>query len=93
MIKISAKHTTETETTLLLEGRVVNSWVELVASTCEEALGRGRQLTLDLKGVTFVDGKGAALIHSLMARRVGITNCSGFITEQLKNHATARLWH
>jgi len=84
MLRISVVDSTNDAMTLLLEGQVTGDAVDELNSSCDRALAEGRRLTLDLTGVSFVDRKGVALFHRLVARQVGVVNGSGFVAEQLK---------
>jgi hypothetical protein len=68
---------------LRLEGRVGGPWVDELARACDGVLRKGRRLTLDLAGTTFVDTHGAALLRRLHQHRVALVNCSPFVAEQL----------
>ncbi len=70
--------------TLRLAGRVIGPWVAELRRASEEALARGRFLTVDLGDVSFVDQGGVALLHELRYRQVTLTNCSPFLAERLK---------
>ena len=78
-------------TCLRLEGRVTGPWVEELRRVCTETLGNnGRSpghLVIDLAGVSFLDAEAIALFRELAAHQVSFTNCSAFITEQLKGVA------
>ena len=56
--------------TLQLEGRVEGPWVEVLAQSCSSALPNldGRQLRIDLNGVTFVDAHGKARLAEMYAQ-------------------------
>jgi ABC-type transporter Mla MlaB component len=68
---------------LLLEGQIINCWVDVLDNSCEQVLSQGRQLTLNLKNVSFIDKRGIALLRRLKQREVKIVNCSGFIGQLL----------
>jgi anti-anti-sigma regulatory factor len=73
---------------LRLEGQVTGPWVEELRRVCNELISkRGdatQRLVLDLSNVSFVDANGIALFRELTAHLVSLTNCSAFVTEQLK---------
>ncbi|HSB61021.1 MAG TPA: STAS domain-containing protein [Vicinamibacteria bacterium] len=66
-----------------LEGRLSGPYVEELGRVLVPAVEGPRTVTLDLSGVTFVDGPGAQLLRSLVARNVGIQGCSGFVAHLL----------
>jgi anti-anti-sigma regulatory factor len=73
---------------LKLEGQVTGPWVDELRRVCNERIedqsGEPHPLVLDLAGVFFIDADGVALFQELAARHVTVTNCSLFVTEQLK---------
>jgi len=83
MLRITVSSSTEHEVALLLEGQIINSWVEVLRTFCEQELSRGRGLTLNLRSVLFADNAGAALLRDLKQRKVKIVNCSTFIAQLL----------
>lgn len=83
MLRISVKGSQAEVVTLMLEGKVVEDTVEVLASSCEEILTAGRGLILDLSGISFVDKSGIDLIHKLASGRVKVVNSSGFVAQQL----------
>ena len=84
MLRISENNPSFENVILLLEGQVVNSWVEIVRESCEQALAKNCQLILDCAGVTFADRQGIALFQILQRCQVKLINCSPFLKEQLK---------
>jgi len=65
MLKITAKRE-EDKSTLMLEGKLAGPWVaELQSSWDAERAAAGKQVSLDLNEVTFVDAEGKALLAKL----------------------------
>jgi hypothetical protein len=92
MLRISRTTlTAEQPVSLRLEGQVTGRWVEELRGACDQLLDktglRGNRLVLDLAEVSFIDADGIALFRELSALRVIVTNCSPFVTEQLKGVA------
>lgn len=85
MLRITVSGSTRQATALLLEGWIVNEWVDVLDNSCEQVLAQGRQLTLNLKDVSFVDKRGTALLRELQQREVKIVNCSAFIGQLLNS--------
>jgi ABC-type transporter Mla MlaB component len=85
MLRISVVRSSSQAVTLQIEGDVKGRWVEELRRSCEEALSRGTQLTLDLAGVSFIDLEGIALFRALLNRRVALTRLSSFTAEQLRD--------
>ncbi len=87
MLRISENNTSFEIVTLLLEGQVVNGWVDILKESCDQVLAKNCQLILDCAGVTFVDRQGVALFQTIQQRQVKLINCSPFLKEQLKETA------
>jgi anti-anti-sigma regulatory factor len=88
MLKISRTDGQANQVVLKMEGTLGGSWVAEVRTICEGLLRDGRRIELDLRGVTYVDLAGAALLGALRDdSRVGITTASAFVTELLKGGA------
>lgn len=87
MLRISETNVNETSVTLTLEGRMTGPWVREVRDYCQQFLGNGRRLCLDLAGVSFVDQEGVSLFRDLVTRGAVLTNYSPFIAERLKEVA------
>lgn len=85
MLRISETSTSIDRVILLLEGQVGNHSTDIVWETVEKVLAQGRQLILDLAGVTFADRSGIALLRELQQRQVALINGSPFLREQLKD--------
>ena len=84
MLRISEIELTGEAATLRLEGRIVRALVAEVQNACEQYLSNGHRLTLDLADLLFADRDGIALLHELMRRGVSLSNCSPFLSEELK---------
>jgi len=84
MLRISIGEATTDANTLRLEGRVIGPWVGELSRLCRSLLNQSRNITLDLAGVSFVDGDGLALFRDLRVRSVVLKNCSPLLAEQLK---------
>ena len=88
MLRISQTATTETGTTLRLEGEINGRWVEELRKECVRMLGtdtmNGRRLVLDVGGVSSIDGAGLALLRELVSRLVLVRNASLYVSELLK---------
>jgi anti-anti-sigma regulatory factor len=87
MLRISEIETTKSSVTLGLEGRMTGPWVSEVRHFCQQFLGNGRSLSLNLAQLSFVDREGLDLFRNLATRGVALTNCSPFIAERLKEVA------
>ena len=87
MLRISENNPSFENVILLLEGQVVNGWVDILKESCDQALAKNCQLILDCAGVTFADRQGIALFQILQKCQVKLINCSPFLKEQLKENA------
>jgi anti-anti-sigma regulatory factor len=85
MLRISFTESADHSVVLRLEGQVAGPWVEELRTSCERILTEGRQVTLDLTYVSFVDDDGIVLFRALAGRCVGLTNGSPFVVELLKD--------
>ncbi len=84
MLRITEDNLTNDWTTLRLDGRLVSEWVEILRSSCEQALESESRVNLDLAGVSFADYEGVKLLRQLEQRQVALINCSPFLREQMK---------
>ena len=85
MFRISVERFSNHHETLHLEGHLIGPWVEQLQLSCEQGIGGGKQLSLDLTAVSFADRDGIVLLRELKARDVAITNCSPVSAHQLKD--------
>ncbi len=83
MLRISESVSSDGITTFRLEGQLSGPLVEEARRSCDFP-GNGHQLNLDLEELSFVDREGIALLNTLAKRGVGLTNCSQFLKERLK---------
>ena len=84
MLRISIVESSPEASTLRLEGRVIGPWVDELSRLCASLLKERASVTLDLSGVSFVDGDGLDLFRELRTHRVVLQNCSPLVNEQLK---------
>jgi len=81
---VSDLRITETETsaqavTLKLEGKVAGEGAELLARECRGYAKAGLQITLNFRGVTYVDAPGSRVLKSLIRNGARVDNCSDLI--------------
>jgi len=84
MLRITATDSGNRHTILRLEGRIAGPWVTELRKACEEVLGNGEALELNLAEVSFLDSTGVVLLTNVRSRGVELADCSPFVTEQLK---------
>ena len=89
MLRITEKWQENEAPSLLLEGRLVGPWVELLRSSCEQLAMRAPQFTLDLAEVNYADAAGLALLHQFQLQQIALGNCPAFLQEQLKQPASS----
>jgi ABC-type transporter Mla MlaB component len=87
MLKITRSDLDSTRTALRLEGRVTKANLSELERARMECQQEGRQLVLDLAGVSFVDRGGVAALHELRRDGTVLTGCSPFVSELLKEEA------
>jgi len=84
MLRISEIEQNGEGATLRLEGRLVGMLTAEVERACETHLVNGNRLVLDLADLSFADRAAIALLQDLRSRGVSLTNCSPFLSEELK---------
>jgi ABC-type transporter Mla MlaB component len=84
MLRITPTDSGNHHVILRLEGRVAGPWVAELRKVCEQVLGGGQGLKLNLAEVSFLDPAGVSLLMKVRARGVELAECSPFIMEQLK---------
>ena len=67
-----------------LEGNLAGPWVEELRRLADDALSQKKAVSLDLRGVRFVDTQGVALLREFSRRRISQVNCSQFVIQQMK---------
>ena len=90
MMRIRQVVDSRTETTLLVEGRIVSEWVGVLELECRQVrLEPRRQLRLDLTAVTFIDPPGVSALRRLEADGVAIVRVPDFIGALLRGDGEA----
>ena len=85
MLRIVEEKATNNQTVLRLDGRLVSQWIEILRSSCEQAIKDNGSLVLEMSGVSFADREGLRLLRQLNERQVALLHCSPFLREQLKS--------
>jgi len=75
---------------LKLEGKLQGPWVDEAHDAYALAAAQASRTCLDLSGLTFADGKGAALLRELIRSGAQAVGCSSFIAELLQLSAGSR---
>lgn len=90
MLRIRQVAESRTETSLLVEGRIVSEWVGVLEGECQQLrLEPHRQLALDLTAVTFIDPSGVSALRRLASGGVAIVNVPEFIEALLRGDGGA----
>ena len=66
-----------------LEGNLAGPWVEELQKLADDALAQKKAVSLDLRGVRFVDAQGVALLREFSRRSISQINCSQFVIQQM----------
>ena len=84
MLRITPIESSDHYIILRLEGRIAGPWVTELWNACEEPIGEGKALVLNLAEVSFLDNAGVNLLTRIHARGIVLADCSPFVAEQLK---------
>jgi len=76
-IRITAE--TASAATLGLEGQISARWVSVLEEESSRLLGEGKDLVLDLSGVTYISLEGARVLSELSSKGVRLANGSPLI--------------
>ena len=81
MLRITPIDDETSRVTLKLEGRLVTQWMAMLETECARFTDAGRQVTLDLADVVFLDCDAAALLDRLRAGGITLVRSPAFIQE------------
>jgi ABC-type transporter Mla MlaB component len=84
MLRITRLVGNDSVDTLKLEGKLQGPWVNEVHDACALSLTDASCTCLDLSGLTFADGDGAALLRELIRSGAQVVGCSSYIAELLR---------
>jgi anti-anti-sigma regulatory factor len=84
MLRIRRDDLNSHETHLLLQGRIVAAWAEMLERECGELSRSGFHVVLDLSDVIFVARTGLEALGRLACAGVGITGASPLIAAMLE---------
>ena len=84
MLRISVASDSSQAIQFQLQGNLAGPWVEELRKLTDEALVQKKAVSLDLRGVRFVDTQGIALLRDFSRRRISQVNCSPFVIQQMK---------
>ena len=69
---------------LKLEGKLQGPWVDEAHDAYALSAAEASRSCLDLSGLTFADGEGAALLRELIRSGAQVVGCSSYIAELLQ---------
>ena len=72
---------------LKLEGKLQGPWVDEAHDAYALSAAQPSRTCLDLSGLTFADGEGAALLRELIRSGSQVVGCSSYIAELLQDSA------
>lgn len=84
MLRISVASDSVQTIQFHLEGNLAGPWVEELRRLADDALAQKKAISLDLRGVRFVDVQGVALLREFSRRQISQVNCSPFVNQQVK---------
>ena len=90
MLRITRMVGDDSGETLKLEGKLQGPWVDEAHDAHALSAAQASRTCLDLSGLTFADGEGAALLCELIRGGAQVVGCSSFIAELLQLSAESR---
>ena len=84
MLRITRTVGDDSVDTLKLEGKLQGPWVDEAHDACARSATPATRTCLDLTGLTFADGEGAALLRELIRSGALVVGCSPYIAELLQ---------
>ena len=84
MLRITRMVGDDSVDTLKLEGKLQGPWVDEAHDACALPAAQASRTRLDLSGLTFADGEGAALLRELIRSGARVVGCSSYIAELLQ---------
>lgn len=88
MLRISSGDETGPVVRLKAEGTIGGDWVPLLEAECLCHLESRRMVELDVTDIGFVDRKGAAMVRSLVNKRVRLVGTRALVEALLRRTAT-----
>jgi ABC-type transporter Mla MlaB component len=84
MLRITRMVGNDSVDILKLEGKLQGPWVDEAHDAYALSAARASRTCLDLFGLTFADGAGAALLRELIRSGAQVVGCSSYIAELLQ---------
>lgn len=85
MLRITRMVGNDSVETLKLEGKLQGPWVREAHDAYVHTVAQVPRTCLELSGLTFADGEGAALLRELIRSGAQVVGCSSYIAELLKH--------
>ena len=90
MLRITVVESSQSATTLRVEGRITGSWVEELRRACDARNFSDQvHLSLELTEVSYTDAAGIELLKELRSRGVSLERTNPFMAAQLKDGVSA----
>lgn len=91
MLKITTVCEDERAVTLIVDGRITGSCIEVLETLCSHHICvNNKHVLLDLKGVTFIDNQGVKMLKKLQRNRLAVIDSTLYI-KSLLNRAEEEL--
>ena len=87
MMRITRMVGNDSVETFKFEGKLQGPWVDEAHAAYALSAARASRTRLDLSGLTFADGEGAALLRELIRSGAQVVGCSSYIAELLQASA------
>ena len=84
MLRITRMVGNDSVEILKLEGKLQGPWVDEAHDAYALSAAQASRTCLDLSGLTFADGEGAALLRELIRSGAQVVGCSSYIAELLQ---------
>jgi ABC-type transporter Mla MlaB component len=84
MLRITRIVGSDSVDTLKLEGKLQGAWVLEAYDAHALAVSQASRTCLDLSGLTYADGEGAALLRELIRSGAQVVGCTSYIAELLQ---------
>jgi ABC-type transporter Mla MlaB component len=85
MLRITRMVGNDSVETMKLEGKLQGPWVREAHDAYAHCATQVSRTCLDLSGLTFADGEGAALLRELIRSGAQVVGCSSYVGELLKH--------
>lgn len=70
---------------LRVEGQIVGDWCGMLERECQASCGKGREVALDLSGVSFVDPRGLETLKRLRSGGLQLVDVPPLVAQSLND--------